>query len=112
MREHVAMTGEQALQEVELSSQAVISELRRHGWSMKTFGAAVGLCGGIVAAVAACALTIVGWLTHAAWHGVLLQRSGTVLFFLMIPLLVFGAHCLDLLDGEGKNNDVERDKER
>lgn len=98
------MTSEPALQEVELSSHAVISELRRHGWSMKTCGAAFGLCGGIVAAILACTLTVVVWLTHAAWHGLLLRRSGTVLFFLMIPLLVFGAHCLDLLDGpnEGK----------
>jgi hypothetical protein len=102
MREQVRISSEQALQEVELSSQSVISELRRHGWSAKTFGAAVGLCGGIAAAVAACALTVVCWLTHRAWHGPLLQRSCTVLFFLMIPLLVFGAHCLDLLDSEGK----------
>lgn len=102
MSEQVAMTSEQSLQEVELSSHAVIRELRRHGWSMKTFGAAVGFCGGIGAAVGACALTVLVWLTHRAWHGVLLQRSGTVLFFLMIPLLVFGAHCLDLLDSQDK----------
>jgi hypothetical protein len=104
MREHVAIKSEQALPEVELSSQAIISELRRHGWSLKTLGAAVGLFGGIVVAVVACALTIVCWVTHSTWHGPLLQRSCTVLFFLMIPLLVFGAHCLDLLDGpnEGK----------
>lgn len=96
------MTSEQALPEAELSSRVVISELRRHGWSAKTFGAAVGLCGGIVAALAACALTVVCWLTHGTWHGLLLQRSCTVLFFLMIPLLVFGAHCLDLLDSQDK----------
>jgi hypothetical protein len=102
MKEHVAMTSEGALQEVELSSHAVISELRRHGWSMKTVGAAVGLCGGIAAAIAACALTVLCWLTHGGWHGPLLQRSCTVLFFLMIPLLVFGAHCLDLLDSQDK----------
>ena len=109
------MTSEQALRETELSSRAVINELRRHGWSMKTCGAAVGLCGGFAAAIAACVLTVVVWLTHAAWHGLLLQRSGTVLFFLMIPLLVFGAHCLDLIDREGERkegNDLETDKGR
>lgn len=96
------MTSEQDLREVELSSRVVISELRRHGWSAKTFGAAVGLFGGIAAALAGCALTVVCWLTHRAWHGPLLERSCTVLFFLMIPLLVFGAHCLDLLDSQDK----------
>ena len=27
-----------------------------------------------------------------------LHRDGTVLLFLTIPLLIFGAHCLDLMD--------------
>ena len=114
MREQVAMTSEQVLQETELSSHSVINELRRHGWSMKACGAAAGLCGGILAAVVACVLTIAVWVTHAAWHGLLLQRSGTVLFFLMIPLVVFGALCLDLLDSEekGTSNDLETDKGR
>lgn len=94
------MTSQQVLQETELSSRSVINKLRRHGWSLKTCGAAAGLCGGVMSALAACLLSVVVWLTHAAWHGPLLQRSGTILFFLMIPLLVFGAHCLDLLDRE------------
>jgi hypothetical protein len=29
-----------------------------------------------------------------------LQRFSTILLFLTIPLLVLGAHCLDLLDAE------------
>ncbi|HEY2961678.1 MAG TPA: hypothetical protein VGJ37_04645, partial [Pyrinomonadaceae bacterium] len=58
------------------------------------------LCGGILSALAASLLTVVVWLTHSTWHGLFLHRSCTTLFFLMIPLLVFGAHCLDLLDTE------------
>jgi hypothetical protein len=40
------------------------------------------------------------WFTGAVWHGHSLQRFSTILLFLTIPLLVLGAHCLDLLDKE------------
>jgi hypothetical protein len=44
------------------------------------------------------ALTAIAWFTGPVWHGFAMQRDGTVLLFLTIPLLIFGAHCLDLMD--------------
>jgi hypothetical protein len=71
---------------------------------MKTCGAAIGLGGGIASAVAATMLTVIVWATHSGRHGSLLQGCCTILFFLMIPLLAFGAHCLDLLDSPQQRN--------
>ena len=92
------MSAEAASRKTELTSGSVISELRRHGWNVKTGSAALGLCGGITTAVLGAIVTAVAWFTGPEWHGHFLQRDGTILLFLTIPLLVFGAHCLDLLD--------------
>jgi hypothetical protein len=43
---------------------------------------------------------VLAWFTGAVWHGYSVQRSGTILLFLTIPLFIFGAHCLDLLEKE------------
>jgi hypothetical protein len=68
----------------------------RFSWS--AFGAAVGFCAGIGSALIAAGLTVMSWVTGPRWHHLPLQRGGTLLFALTIPLLIFGAHCLDLLD--------------
>jgi len=44
-------------------------------------------------------LTALSWFIND-WHGFHPGRDGEVLLFLTIPLLIFGAHCLDLLDKE------------
>ena len=84
----------------ELTPRSIIAELRCHGWTWKTGSAAFGFCGGVCAGVLGSILTAVAWFTGAVWHGHSLQRFGTILLFLTIPLLVLGAHCLDLLDKE------------
>lgn len=94
------MTVEHSLSQTELTPRSIIAELRCHGWTLKTGSAAFGFCGGIAAAVLGSILTAVAWFTGAVWHGYSVQRFGTILLFLTIPLLVFGAHCLDLLDRE------------
>jgi len=81
-----------------LTPRAVLRELGIHGWNPKTFGAAIGLCGGILAPVFGSVFTAISWFTGSVWHGWHMQRNGTILLFLTIPLLIFGAHCLDLLD--------------
>ena len=92
------MSSEQTLPANELTPRSIISELRCHGWTLKTGSAAFGFCGGVCAGVVGSLLTAVAWFTGAVWHGHSVQRFGTVLLFLTIPLLAFGAHCLDLLE--------------
>lgn len=96
------MASAYALHETELTPRSIIRELRCHGWTLKTGSAAAGFCGGVLAGVLGSLLTAIAWFTGAVWHGHSLQRAGTILLFLTIPLLVLGAHCLDLLEQESE----------
>ena len=87
-----------ALRDNDRSPRSVINELRLHGWSWKSVGAVFGLCAGIISALIGSILTAIAWFSGPTWHGFAMQRDGTVLLFLTIPLLIFGAHCLDLMD--------------
>ena len=64
----------------------------------KSRGAVFGLGGGLIAPVAGSILTIVSWFADPAWHGFSLHYLATALFVLTLPLLILGAHCLDLID--------------
>ena len=95
------MTSESALEQTELTPGRVLTELRTRGWTLKTCAAVLGLFGGIIAPLVGSVLTAIAWFI-GDWHGFHLQRLGTVLLFMTIPLLLFGAHCLDLSDKEIK----------
>jgi len=73
-------------------------QLLVHGWTWKSGGAVCGLGFGIVCPIVGSILTAIAWVTGPEWHGLNVQRDGTALLFLTIPLLIFGAHCLDLMD--------------
>ena len=75
-----------------------IKELSLATWNWKGVGVVFGLVGGFVAPILGSMVTIVSWFSDPAWHGVSLHQAATGLFFLAIPLLILGAHCLDLLD--------------
>lgn len=66
----------------------------------QAFGAAIALVGSIVAAGLGTVLSVLGWFLGGQRFGPLLDQIGTILFFLTIPLLMFAAHCLDLLERE------------
>jgi hypothetical protein len=83
-------------------NNSIFATLRTHGWSRNMGGAVLGLFGGIIAPVFGSVFTAIGWISGPTWHGFAVQRIGTVLLFLTIPLLLFGAHCLDLSDREAK----------
>ena len=72
--------------------------MRVRGWTWRSAGAVCGLGCGIIAPLVGSILTAIAWFTGPEWHGLFLQRDGTVLLFLTIPLLFFGSHCLDLVD--------------
>jgi hypothetical protein len=92
------MTTTSSMAKKNLAQRGLIEQLRVHGWTWKSVGAVFGLGFGIICPLVGSILTSIAWLTGADWHGLHLQRDGTVLLFLTIPLLIFGAHCLDLMD--------------
>lgn len=92
---------------------SAIKELLGGASSWKIRGAIAGLCSGFAAPIAGSIVTIVSWFRDPVWHGFALHQAGTSLFVLALPLLVFGAHCLDLLDKDKRNvSELEGDKER
>jgi len=66
----------------------------------KIIGSLFGVFGGLMAPILGSVLTVVSWFADPSWHGLSLHIAGTTLFVLTFPLLVLGAHCLDLLEKE------------
>ena len=99
------MTTESSLAETKLMPRDLSEQVTVHRWSWRASGAVFGLSFGIISPLIGSILTAIAWFTGPEWHGFFIQRYGTVLLFLTIPLLVFGAHCLDLMDkqDEGAN---------
>jgi len=64
----------------------------------KIVGSVFGLFGGLMAPIIGSVLTIVSWFADPVWHGLSLHLAATSLFVISFPLLLLGAHCLDLLD--------------
>jgi hypothetical protein len=79
-----------------------------HGWTWRSGGAVCGLCFGIISPIIGSVLTAIAWFTGPEWHGLPLHRGGTVLFFLTIPFLILGAHCLDLSDKQRRQSRYSR----
>ena len=90
------MTTESSLLTTKLP-RGLIERVRVHGWTWRSGGAVCGLCFGIISPLIGSILTAIAWFTGPEWHGLHLHRDSTVLFALAIPLLAFGAHCLDLM---------------
>jgi hypothetical protein len=70
----------------------------KSSWTWHAAVAAAGFAGGFLSAAVGAALTVASWLVGSEGAGAGLQRVATVLFFLTIPLLILGAHCLDLAE--------------
>lgn len=69
-------------------------------------GAIAGLFGGIVAALMGSLLTSIEWFTATGARSSHAHALGTMLLLLTIPLLMCGAHCLDLAE---RRNSKESD---
>jgi CHASE2 domain-containing sensor protein len=75
----------------------------KDGWTWRWIGTACGLGGGIACVLLGSLLTAVTWFTGATSYGPFLHKLGTTLLVLTIPLLLFGGHCLDLIEQEKDN---------
>ena len=62
---------------------------------IRTLGALTGLAGGTLAALLGSTLTAVSWFAEV---DSIVKTLGTVLLVFTIPLLICGAHCLDLME--------------
>jgi hypothetical protein len=92
---------------------SALKELLRGRWGWRSRGAVFGLCGCFSAPIIGSIVTVISWFSDPAWHGLSLHRAGTTLFVLTLPLLILGAHCLDLLDRDKvKLNEVEGERRR
>ena len=104
------MTSESSLVTMKLTPDLVMEQIHLHGWNRRSAGAVFGFCFGVLSPVAGSILTAIAWFTGPHWHGFFIQRDGTVLLFLTIPLLIFGAHCLDLMDQKDGGSHLEGKK--
>ena len=89
-----------------------VTELISGTWNWKNGTAAFGLGAGFIAPIIGSIVTVISWFKDPVWHHVALHQAGTTLFVLTLPLLVLGAHCLDLLDKDKKQAIGGRDDER
>jgi len=90
------------------TQRGLLEQLRVHGFTWKSGGAVCGLGFGVICPLVGSILTATAWLTGPEWQGFHLQRDGTVLLFLTIPLLIFGACCLDLEDRQDREPRTDR----
>jgi hypothetical protein len=102
------MASESLLANRKFGLRGLVEQMTVHGWNWRAAGSVFGLSCGIIAPLIGSVLTAIAWFTGPEWHGFAIQHYGTVLLFLTIPLLIFGAHCLDLMDKQ----DEEASKHR
>lgn len=105
------MTSESSLLKMKLTPHVVMEQMQVHGWNWRSGGAVCGLGLGIICPLVGSILTAIAWFTGPEWHGLPLHRGGTVLLFLTIPFLIFGGHCLDLMDQQAEKSKKSRHSE-
>lgn len=72
--------------------------IRRLLAKAQVLGAVGGLAGGIFSALFGAAFTLASWLTRNQGARQWLSTIGTALFFLTVPLLIFGGYCMDWME--------------
>jgi hypothetical protein len=72
--------------------------IRTNPWAWQSIGAMVGLVGGVLSPALGTLLIAITWFIKSEPTFSALNVLSIVSFVLTIPLLTFGAHCLDLLE--------------
>jgi hypothetical protein len=96
------------LKEAEVRLKELYRASHRGGRTWRATGAVLGLAGGAVAAILGALLSAGAWALGDEANGLSLHSAGNILLLLTIPLLIVGAHCLDLL--ENQIEQVEKDE--
>ena len=76
-------------------------------WSWQSIGAVSGLVGSVLSPVLGTVLIAVTWFIHSDRIVSSLNVPIIICFALTIPLLAFGAHCLDLLERKTARRSLE-----
>ena len=87
------------LSETETRLKELCNWSRRSGWTWPAVGAVLGLGGGILAVADGTLLSAIAWARGEGAGVISLHGVGSILLLSTIPLLILGAHCLDLLEG-------------
>ena len=61
-------------------------------------GTVIGLAGSVMSGVAGALLILAGWLTADKGAQHWLSTTGSVLLFLVVPLIILGACCMDWME--------------
>ena len=80
--------------------QRVGARVKENLWSWPIVGGLCGLAGGIVCSLLGGILIAGSWLMSAGNSYLYIHHAGTALLLLTMPLLILGAHCLDLQEGQ------------
>jgi hypothetical protein len=80
------------------SEAATPLTIRRLLAKAQALGAVGGLIGGIFSGLFGAGFTAASWLTTNQGVRQWLSTAGTALFFLTIPLLIFGGYCMDWME--------------
>ena len=83
---------------VSRTGAAIRLTIRRLLAKAQALGAVGGLIGGMFSALFGAGLTAASWLTTNQGARQWLSAAGTALFFLTIPLLIFGGYCMDWME--------------
>ena len=94
----------------QLSNKFTVAKPVEHKRSQTVWlkcGAGLGLAGGLLAGVVGFLLTGMSWLLGNEVAASSLGQAATWLIIAMIPLMAFGAHCLDKIEEIKKAKKIE-----
>ncbi len=80
--------------------QEAESLIKKNPWSWQSVCAVLGLAGGIIAPILGATADVITWFVHSQGVNSYLHVLSIVLCALTIPLLIFGAFCLDSLEAK------------
>lgn len=95
MNEYYATRGNQEWDDI---YQSIYCLIEKNAGTWQSVCAVTGLVGGLLSPVLGTILTAVTWFIPTDGASSFLNVLSIALFCLTLPLLAFGAHCLDLLE--------------